>query len=101
MCMNCDSFDPATHKCTINAPVVPVIPTVTYNGTNFNTGLNRIVFDPSTNVNNLISQPVQACPSDKPFYSNGACINCVPPTPLYNYTSQICTTCPAGTTFVA
>lgn len=97
--MNCDYFDAATRKCTINTPVVPVTPTV-YNGTNFATGLNRIVFDPNAPVNTIVSQLAQVCPSDKPFYSNGACINCAPPNALYNYTSQQCTTCPSGTTFI-
>ena len=98
--MNCDSFDAATRRCILNTPVVPVTPTVAYNGTNFGVALNRTVFDPNAPINTIISQTAQACPSDRPFYSNGLCINCFSPNTLYNYTSQMCTTCPLGTTFI-
>jgi hypothetical protein len=92
-CISCASYDPNTHTCTSNTPSA-------YNQSNLAVTLNRTVFPAGFDTTTLTTQPGVACPESSPFFSNGACVSCNSPTPLFNYSSGLCTTCPSGTTFV-
>jgi hypothetical protein len=62
--------------------------------------LNRTILPSNITVSTLQNTVVSACPSAYPFYSNNQCINCLSPTPLFNYSSQQCTTCPTGANYI-
>lgn len=101
-CIACNSYNSNTHTCTVSSTSTnqTTEPGSSYNKTNYDAALNRIVLPTGTTTDSLSSQAGQACPTDTPFLAQGKCINCAPPTPLFNYSSSSCTTCPADTTFV-
>lgn len=103
-CVACQNFDVSTHTCKDAPPTPPITPPIVTPiapvVSNFTSGLNRTIFAPNTNVQALQNQTGQACPADRPFFTSSGCINCEILTPLFNYTSQQCATCPSGFTFV-
>lgn len=94
-CTICDIYNPSTHSCKTS-----VTPSTSYNQSNYDSALDRIILPPNVPANSLTNQSGIPCPVDRPFLSNGQCINCNSPTPLFNYSTSSCTTCPAGTTLV-
>jgi hypothetical protein len=91
-CTSCMNYDPKTHTCG---------PSGNYNLTNFETALNRVVLPFGISAQSLLNQPGIQCPASMPFLSAGTCIDCFSPTPLFNYSTSLCTTCAVGLTFVA
>lgn len=91
-CVNCTApnvYNATKKSCIITTPTTSATP----NATN-TTAANNV-------IGNLTSpQPNDVlCPASAPYFINGACKNCTEPTPLFNATSNSCTSCPTGSAY--